>query len=218
MALLVAAVLALAGALGLSRLRVAAAHLPPREAAFHAVNLGGMTGAAVLLYLPYGYYRVLGAHLLLSLLVLVARWRIALVVPVVVVNLVLAPSFLDHFRRWEPNFAFDPVAVEVQRDRIASIVRYTPDAPSPWCNTLYLPVEAYDWRVTLIPAGFGIAYGLDRPLPAVPRSRYVLSPAIGTGPAPPLAGPHLRQLAEVPAGRIYENLRAGCRGERPRRR
>ena len=213
-ALLALAVLALAGALGVARLRALTARLPVREAAFHAVNLGAITVAALFLYLPYGYFRVIGAHLLLSLLVLVARRRVAVLAPIVVVNLVLVPSFLDHYRRWEPNFAFDPAAMQQQRAEMAALVRYTPDASSPWCNTLYLPVAAFDWRVTLVPAGFGIAYGLDEPLPARPRSRYVLSPSFGP-PAQPIDAPGLRRLGEVPAGLVYENLRSDCTEARP---
>lgn len=210
LALLGLAALAIAAALGWRRARAAGALLPPREAAFHAVNLGGMTVASIFLYLPFGYFRVLGAHLLLSALVLVACRRAVLLAPIVVVNLLLVPNALDHLRRWEPNFAFVPAVVEQQRDELARYVRFTEDAPSPWCNTLYLPVAAYDWRVTLVPAGFGIAYGLDEPLPARPRSRYVLSPSFDGVPAPRLTSAGLRELAEVPAGRVYENVRAGC--------
>jgi hypothetical protein len=76
------------------RLPVAVAAIPPREALVHIINLGAMTLAALALYLPSGYYRVLGAHLLLSLLVLVTFRRIGAVAVIAALNVVMLPSFL----------------------------------------------------------------------------------------------------------------------------
>jgi hypothetical protein len=184
--------------------------LGSREAAFHVVNLGVTTVAALTLYLPYGYYRVLGAHLLMSLLVLVAFRRMAVVAVVAIANAIMVPSFLAAYERWEPNFSVDTAVVERERERFATLVRYE-DAPrNAWCNTLVLPFEHFDWRVTVVPPGIGISYAITDSQPQPPRSRYVLLTDDPTVLGRMTDRSRLRRLGSGEAGTLYENPRSEC--------
>jgi hypothetical protein len=189
------------------RLPAAITAMAPREAFFHLVNLGVMTLAAFALYIPNGYYRVLGAHLLLSLLVLVAFRRIAVVAVIAVLNVMMIPSFRAGYERWGPNFHLDQAALASERAEFSRLIAYDGGAANPWCNTIFVPLELYDWRVTLIPPGLGITYAV----PAVPpRSRYLL---LGDDPLSLAANvdrARLRSLGSFQAGKLYENPDSLC--------
>ena len=181
-----------------------------REAAFHVVNLGVTTIAALVLYLPFGYYRVLGAHLLMSLLVLVAFRRLAVVAVVATTSALMVPSFLAGYERWEPNFKVDTAVVERERERFATLIRYDDAARNPWCNTLVLPFENFDWRVTVVPPGFGISYAITDDQPQPPRSRYVLLTDQATVLGRLVDRSRLRRLGSGEAGTLYENPGSEC--------
>jgi len=185
-----------------------------REWLFHAYNLGSMLVAVIVLYLPAGYYRVLGANLLLSLLVMVRFRRFAPVAAVGAIAVLTLPSLLSVYDGWRPNFEFDREEVDAQREALGFQLRYEPDPPSPWCNSLLLPVANYDYRVTLIPAGIGVSYlvsdtfeTIDQPL----KSRYVLldDASVRDG-VPASLDPPLREIGTSAAGRLYENPGSEC--------
>jgi hypothetical protein len=184
--------------------------VPIREALFHLVNLGVMTGAALALYLPAGYYRVLGAHLLLSVLVLVASRRFAVVLVIVAANLVMLPSFFNAYKRWAPNFISDQASIARERAAFATLIEYDPSPRNPWCNTLLMPVEVYDWRVTLIPRGIGIAYALSAAVPRPPKSRYVLLTADPFPLNSAVDTSRLIKLGSFTAGTLYLNPDSQC--------
>jgi hypothetical protein len=184
--------------------------VPLRESLFHVVNLGLMTIAALTLYLPTGYHRVLGAHLLLSVLVLIAFRRVVPVVAIAALNLIMFPSFLNAYDRWKPNFDLDTAAVSRERDAFARLIRYEPDARNPWCNTLLLPLKAYDWRVTLIPPGIGVSAAYTRNVAVPPKSRYVLITSNPVWFNAAVARTPLRPLGTFAAGMLYENSESAC--------
>jgi hypothetical protein len=183
--------------------------VPIREALFHLVNLGVMTGAALTLYLPTGYYRVLGAHLLLSVLVLVASRRVAVVLAILAANLIMLPSFLNAYERWTPNFTVDQATVARERAGFATLIEYDPSPRNPWCNTLLMPVEVYDWRVTLVPRGIGIAYALSA-VPSPPKSRYVLLTADPFPLNSAVDTSRLIKLGSFTAGTLFLNPDSQC--------
>lgn len=125
--------------------------------AFHLYNLILITIAALFLYLPDGYYRVFATHLLLSQFILISEKQYGLVVLLVVGNLLVMPQFLDtSLKIWQPNFEFNLDELESERDTIEKYVIYNAEADSYWCNTIYVPLEIYDYRTTLFPPGIGI--------------------------------------------------------------
>jgi hypothetical protein len=182
-----------------------------RVAIVHLFNLGLMVLLVVTLYLPYGYYRVLGANLLLSMLVMVALRRMTAVIPVVMLNVIMLPAFLNGYGSWSPNFTLATPAAADERAAFAHLMRYEPHAPTPWCNTVLYPLEAYDWHVTLVPAGFGVAYSLTGSTVALPpKSRYIFLPQGPTGLSTTVDAKRLRLLGRFPIGALYENPQSLC--------
>lgn len=198
---------------GWERVQRALGEPPLRESLFHLVNLGTILGASLVLYIPGGFYRLLAAHLLLSLLVLVAHRRFAPIVVIAVINVIMLPAFLGAYGTWAQNFDARAAAV-VKGDRLdlADTIRHQPDAPSPWCNTLLLPVEAYDRRVMSIPPGIGVAVGITPAAAAQPKSRYILIPRIETVLGPAIDTKPLKRLGQFAAGTLYENPQSLCFG------
>jgi hypothetical protein len=195
-----------------TRLRPPAAitAIQPREALLHLVNLGVMTVAAFALYIPNGYYRVLGAHLLLSLLVLVAFRHIAVVAVIAALNVVMLPSFRAGYEYWKPNFHLDQSVLAHERAAFSRLIGYDADAANPWCNTLLLPLELYDWRVTLIPPGIGISYVLGAEIPQPPKSRWLLLTDDPLSLGAKIDRQRLRPLGSFQAGKLYENPDSRC--------
>jgi hypothetical protein len=179
--------------------------LPARDAAFHLANLGVMAIAVLVLYLPNGYFRVLGAHFLLSLLVFVGRRRWAPVAVVAVVNLLLLPSFLDAYGSWRPNFRLGPDPVRQLRSQLEEHMHYDADADSPWCNTVLMRTDDLDWRMVAMPPGFGVSYVYVHPFPKPPKSRWVF---LAYGARADTS--RLVVRAKTPAGVLYENPRSVC--------
>jgi hypothetical protein len=188
--------------------------LSRREAFFHTWNLVLLIVASVTLYLPFGYYRILGAHVLLSVLVLVAFRRFAIVAVVLALNLIMVGSFLNAYGRWSPNFSLNQAGLAAERATIAKYMKYDPHARSPWCNTIALPTEIYDGRVTLIPPGFGVADVLVPPIVNPPRSEYVLLTADATNLAQGIDRSRLQELVALPDGTLYRNPDSECRARR----
>jgi hypothetical protein len=180
-------------------------------AMFNAFNLIVITLASVFLYLPLGYYRLLGAHLLLTSLLLLSERRIALVGALIVINLATTPGFVKMYQTWKPNFLTPATTLSAERQNVASVLRYEPHAPSPWCNTVMLPLEAYDQRVLAIPPGLGISYVLSA-LSLPIKSRWVFAEK----PQDPsyvkaIGGfDHFRRVALTSIGTLYENPRSPC--------
>ena len=209
-ALLVFAAFAWAAPKLRERLPTAAA-IGTREALFHVANLALIVLAALTLYLPSGYYRVLGAHLLLSVLVLVAFRRMAPVVVVVALNVVMLPTFLHAYSQWSPNFAFNLRQLADERRSFAQLMPYDEHASSPWCNTMLIPIEGYDWRVTLVPPGIGVAYSLSGDLHPPLKSRYMLLPDFGNRLSAAAGYDGMEPLGKFSAGTLYLNHESACR-------
>jgi hypothetical protein len=92
------------------------------------------------------------------------------------------------------------------------VLRYDEDAPSPWCNTVVIPVALYDSRVTLVPAGMGVSYTLPQPdaRPRPVRSRYVLVAETASDLAPLVEPRRLAPLGTFAFGRLYRNPASPC--------
>ncbi|MBX3086366.1 MAG: hypothetical protein KF716_32315 [Anaerolineae bacterium] len=147
------------------------------EVSFHWYQLGVMLLLSWLLYIPNGYERVLGAHLLLSLALLIAARRERLVLGLSIALAIAVPrAALDFVHDYNADFNINMDQFQAASETLAQYMPYQVDAPSSWCNTVLLQLEHYDWHVIAIPAGIGVsfAWSFDK-LPHQPRSRYVLA-------------------------------------------
>lgn len=124
----------------------------------HLYNLGSILLLSLLFYLPTGYLRVLGIHLLLSVLLLVLQRNFRLVYAVVGVNLLTIGLLFGWYTRWFPNFHLNVPSLESEQAALETHLIYDPNADSRWCNTVLIPLGVYNYTVTLIPPGFGISY------------------------------------------------------------
>jgi hypothetical protein len=199
----------------------------PAELFFHIFNLGAIVAGTLTVYLMAGAYRVIGAHLLLSLLLMIRFRRLAPVAAVIVANALAAPSFAAVYREWKPNFSFDLKHLRTLRASVARHVAYDAGAPSPWCNTLLIPLTLYDYRVTLIPAGIGVSSIFSWDPSHVPealhlpvKSRYLLLDDTTYQALEATGRLRVDRLDRLAIGTLYLNRDAVCgpppRAERPR--
>jgi hypothetical protein len=185
------------------------------EGALHWYNLTGILAASLIVYLPAGYWRVLGAHLLfsLALMILWRQWRVLGLV--LVLNALLVFDFQSAYEAaYRADYTSDSRGLLADRALMASQIAYDPAAADPWCNTLLMPAGNADARVLMIPFGLGIqnfniqsVAQLASPL----RSRYVWVDTQGFD----LLNRHqaqleLRLLAYFRTGNLYENRLAAC--------
>jgi hypothetical protein len=179
--------------------------------ALNSYNLVVITVASLLVYLPLGYYRLLAAHLLLTTLLLIAERSYRLVSALIVVNLVVVAGFVDMYRSLQANFIVPQSTVAAEQASVDQSLRYQSHAASPWCNTILVPLDAYDQRMLAIPPGIGVSYafgGLATPV----KSRWVLTEnepgAASYANLLHLSG--MKKVAVTAIGNLYENPRSPC--------
>ena len=184
----------------------------PLEMHFHLYNLGLIIILSVVMYISDGFYRIFGLHILLSLLLLIAFRRLALVTVVVIISILMIGTFGIRYRDTIlPNLVQDISAIEASRQQLANLIPYEPDA-DPWCNTLLLPGKLRDNRILYVPAGIGISFfgGVPAPTADNPiRSHYLLLDDssfqyLSTGYF------HVQQLASMRYGVLYRNTDVVC--------
>jgi hypothetical protein len=211
---------------------------PRRELAFHAWNLGSLLLATSLTYVfgPWADYRVLGAHLLLSqVLLMTSRAETArrLGVLALLAQVASVGPFFEAFPRLGESYRYDAGRIEAFGAAARGVVRFDASRDA-WCNTLLTvnPPYFYPEMVDLT-AGVGVTmvFGWEgAPRPAF-RSLYVLldpdDPRRWSLGAPTVTqvGPehvrvtrgswlslNLKPLAATPVGTLYRNLDARCPG------
>jgi hypothetical protein len=150
----------------------------PLEYAFHLYNLAGIVLAHFILYDVGRWrdYRVIAAHLLLSLLVLLAfkRWRV--VGLLIASNLVCIGFFLNTYTGFmRPKLTGDRALTAQTESALHQMIYYDSAAPSGWCNTLLFQVGDYQSFLTGVPAGIGLTFFVQTEDANLHwRSRYVL--------------------------------------------
>ena len=150
-----------------------------REVVFHWYQLGPMLVACWVFYIADGYERVLLPHLLLSLVLLVLARRDWLVIAVIVAMAAATPRAMrDFVKDHSSDLHIDTLALQETTDALALLVPYQKDAPSPWCNTMLINLDLYDWHVIAIPPGIGVswAFHLDE-LPSPGRATFSAPPS-----------------------------------------
>ncbi|MBI5669444.1 MAG: hypothetical protein HZC41_15680 [Chloroflexi bacterium] len=186
------------------------------EARFHLLNLG------LLLLIQLAFYdmqywrdfRVLAAHLLVSVLLLVAFKRYWLVGLFVASNLLLARPFLTAYRTWDSS-QFHVLQERIDGFRTATngLIEYSPGEANSWCNTLLMEVPPFSLEfypeIMALPPGIGVSFFMSperQQLP--PQSKYLLlSPETGTLWSSRL---NIQFLLETQVGKLYLNLDSGC--------
>jgi hypothetical protein len=225
-------VLALALASGILAVRVR----PRRELAFHAYNLGSILAATLFAYVfaPWADYRIFGAHLLLSTLVLATSPATVcrrLAAFVLLAHLITVGPFVQAFRRLSESYRYDRARIEAFGIAARRAVVFDPGQDG-WCNTLVSVNPPYFYpEMVALPPGLGVTmlFGSGEGRRPALRSQYVLLDpddrrrwSLGT-PTLTLLGPdrvhitvgnwlslHLKPLGPTPIGQLYQNLDARC--------
>ena len=177
----------------------------------HILNLS-LIILMVLMLWEVGYwqdYRILAPHLLLSLLLLAACARGRVVAVVVLVGLLLTPSFLAAYKDLAPwQFTDEQARIDEFAAQTAGTLVYRAQG-DPWCNTILLPLRtAFLPEALAIPAGIGISFYLDNTSRSELKSRYVI---VDDKSREILTGAFDLQFASATAiGDLYRNAGISC--------
>ena len=180
-----------------------------RERVFQVYNLGMIILSGFALYLAAGFPRVFAAHLLVSLCIAIAFKRYTLILMVVVTNLLLAGGVgYDLAGYKNDNFKSDPEERAALQTQVNQYITYDPNA-NPWCNTMLIPVNYYDSRLTLFPAEIGISFFWNAAKLTFPlKSRYLLFDNASYQKFQDKLNVHL--MEHLPIGDLYLNQDANC--------
>lgn len=186
------------------------------EALFYLYNLGAIVIASCFLYIigTFGDYRVIAAHLMITMLLLIAFRRNRVVLFIVLMNLAFIPIFLrDYKAMTERKFTPDHSQYEEFRDIAHQYIQYDSTTSNAWCNTILFNVRDYKTDLLGIPAGIGHSFFNNYGDPVLTfKSKYILlddnNYAGIMGRKDP---PQLEFLAKILNRTLYLNKTAGCR-------
>lgn len=192
--------------------------------AIHFILVAGamLTALALMLVLytltNQAEHRLLSAFLLFGALVLLAapgRAPAIVVALLIVSNAAAAGTFVDEFvSGHQDHFVWDRRGLYQLEEAVAGHIAYDANRPR-WCNTLL--TAQYPPHLIGVPAGIGLSVVREPDQVAMPpRSRYLLldAPSLTEFTAPL----HVKTLAMLPYGTLYENLDARCEPDAARER
>jgi hypothetical protein len=185
-----------------------------KEAVLVAWQAGALLGLHLLVYVITDFidYRIIGAHIVLMVVVLVGLGRLRMVAIVIGIHLLVLPAFMDAYRLL--NGASYQVAPERLAAFTASLpadLRHDASTGNRWCSTVLSDVLSAE--LVTLPPGIGLStYLSEDPIRMPVRSRWLLLSDTGYAALERAAAGvlNLRPLAENAVGRWYENLSAEC--------
>jgi hypothetical protein len=193
--------------------------LPMVEALLHLYNLSVIVVFYLLLYdmRDWRDFRGMATHLLFSLLLFVAFRRRFWLALFVVSGVLILPETLAHYNSAAGVYLSEARHAEYAewQEKLADVLVYQPDAPSPWCNTIthgarYLIDLA---PVLALPPQIGTSFVLGmRELHDPPYSRYLMMENDEFTLFQERFA-RLEKLADVPNGAIYLNPDSACHDE-----
>jgi hypothetical protein len=124
---------------------------------FNFYNLVSLFVMGLFFYLVQGFHRIFVANILVTALLLIAHKKYKPIFAIVVLGVIIGQPFYIQYTQWKANFRPDTHELLQTQAIIEEFVRFDEETENRWCNTLLLPVEQYNYRVTLIPPGIGIS-------------------------------------------------------------
>lgn len=104
-----------------------------------------------------------------------------------------------------------PPEVTASQETINRLISYDANANNAWCNTILIPLDFYDTRLTSLRPGIGVSYIYSFPMPNAPlRSKYLWITEKDYAALVEQNALRADLLAELPIGRLYRNLDANC--------
>lgn len=181
---------------------------------FDTYNITVLVLAGMALYLEDGFYRVFFPPLMVSIFMQIAQRKYHFVPAFLVFSLLFAPVITQNksdLTDIQMNYTYEMPGLEESRPVLDKIIKYDKTTNDPWCNTVLIPLDFYDGRLTALDPGIGISYILYYPLQDGPiKSNYLLIERDDYNDL--LEKNNLRavQLAALPIGNLYKNLDSSC--------
>jgi len=167
------------------------------------------------LYFIKNDIRFIAPYIILTVFLLIIQNKEKWVMLFILVNLLVFPDVLQRYSNpVSNNFIYPKQIIAETKPIFERNIRYQPDQPNAWCNTILLPVTLYDYRIALIPPGIGISYVLDNnaidrvPFPA--KSKYILITLRQLKEIDPQDLIQLEKVAEFSDSTLFINQASGC--------
>jgi hypothetical protein len=167
--------------------------------------------AGFIFYFSTNFFRTFTPSILVVYLLHVAKKDYKMIGMLLVLNLAFFPLFINH-QNSELSIR-DFTKGYTQRDEMQAkmndYVVYDPLATNPWCNTMLVPLNYYDYRLTIISPGIGVSillhpHSIQSPI----KSNFLLLDQETY--AALYDRLHVVLLESLPIGDLYRNLDAEC--------
>lgn len=181
---------------------------------FDIYNTATLVLAGLAFYIQSTFSRAFAPSVLLSYVLLAARKDYKFLSTLLILNIAFFNFYVGPNTGSSNILKADFTTEFPQRASLQSKfekwIVFDPAAKNPWCNTLLIPLEYYDYRLMVVPPGIGISFVADdywtvkTPL----KSKYLLFDQ----DTYELLADHLNiQLLESSSiGDLYYNLDSGC--------
>ncbi len=197
------------------RLQVSWASIIQSRIVFEMYNMTMLAIAGFMFYLSIAFYRTFAPSMLVVYLLQVAKKDYKLLGTLLALNIAFFSSYMNFYPGAEDvniikmDFTWKFPYLDQAEAKINKLIVYDPAAKNPWCNTILIPVEYYDHRLTVIPPGIGISFMLSPLSMQTPiKSNYLL---LNQGAYAALSDKrHLKLIESLPIGDLYCNPDSGC--------
>jgi hypothetical protein len=186
---------------------------------FDTYNVITLLSAGMLFYLVDGFSRAFIPPLLVLVLLQIAQKKYKLVNAILVLNILFAPAMINYqgdnyfgnYVSWRTDYTAQHPEIPQLQSAFERLMAFDRQADNSWCNTVLVPLDYYDYRVTTFPPGIGISYFYDLPASQTHlKSKYLLFDQKTFETFTQNENLHAELLTSLPAGNLYYNLDSGC--------
>jgi hypothetical protein len=187
--------------------------------AFDTYNVITLLSAGMLFYLVDGFPRAFIPPLLVLALLQIAQKKYKLVNAILVLNILFSPSVINYqgdnyfgnLKSWRIDYTAQHPEIPRLQTAFKELMAFDHKTDNSWCNTVLVPLDYYDYRVTTFPPGIGISYFINLPVrQAHLKSKYLLFDQKTFEIITQNENLHTELLASLPVGNLYYNLDSGC--------
>jgi hypothetical protein len=171
--------------------------------------IGGMT-----FYLADGFYRIFVPPMLVSVLVQIAQKEYKFIKIFLVLSLLFAPIFINYLWNYpalQADYTTRIPEIAKSQAELEKYLVFDKELKNSWCNTILIPLEFYDYRVTIIPPGIGISYILTPQIYTQKlKSKFLLLDDESYQKFIQNNNLNVELLATLNTGNLYYNRDSGC--------
>ena len=177
---------------------------------FDMYNLSTLLTAGFIVYLAHGFGRTFTPAVLVSVFLMIARKEYKLISVLLIVNILFSPAFFGElYPAVAYNFTAKIPGLPLSEELTHEFIVFDDETDNPWCNTLLIPLDMYDYRLTAIPPGIGVSYidrwkSIEFPL----KSKYLLLDQESSEYIRKRID--VEKMVSLPIGDLFYNLESGC--------